>query len=133
MGVFGICKPINDFALENSDIITFHNYADAENLKKQIAELKQHDRPMVCTEYMARKQSSLFCTHLPIFKENHIGSMNWGLVSGKTQTIYPWDYPDNAPEPELWFHDIFRQDGTPFDAKEIECIKNATISSLLLF
>ena len=30
------------------------------------------------------------------------------------------------PEPPLWFHDIFRTDGTPFDRKEVEFIKEMT-------
>jgi flavin-dependent dehydrogenase len=30
------------------------------------------------------------------------------------------------PEPELWFHDIYRPDGTPFDPQKIEFIKQIT-------
>ena len=31
---------------------------------------------------------------------------------------------DNIPEPEIWFHDIFRKDGTAFNEEEINFIKN---------
>ncbi len=64
---------------------------------------------------------------MPLLKENHIGAINWGLVSGKTNTIYAWDekIPDGS-EPKLWFHDIFRNDGTPYDTKEIEVITKLT-------
>jgi len=44
-------------------------------------------------------------------------------VSGKTQTIYPWGSPPGGPEPAVWFHDIFRKDGTPYDSAEVELIK----------
>lgn len=47
-------------------------------------------------------------------------------VAGKTQTIYPWGSPLNAPEPALWHHDILRKDGTPFDSLEVKFIKEIT-------
>jgi hypothetical protein len=55
-----------------------------------------------------------------------VACLNWGLVSGKTNTIYPWGSPKGAPEPTLWFHDIFRADGTAFDPKEVELIRKMT-------
>ena len=45
------------------------------------------------------------------------------LVAERTQTYFPWGSPEGAPEPKVWFHDILRKDGTPFDPKEIELIK----------
>jgi len=38
--------------------------------------------------------------------------INWGLVSGKTQTIYPWDWSEDKGAPSLCHHDIFNTDGT---------------------
>jgi hypothetical protein len=73
---------------------------------------------------MARTQGSRFATHLPIFKEHHVGCYSWGLVSGKTQTIYPWRAQGGVAEPALWFHDIFRKDGTPYDAQEVALIRD---------
>ena len=75
---------------------------------------------------MARTRGSKFETHLAIFKEEKVGCLNWGLVSGKTNTIYPWGSPKGAAEPKVWFHDIFRADGTPYDAKEVALIKKLT-------
>ena len=112
-------KALNDFQLEESDIITFHNYTDAENLSRQLQELKKHGRPVICTEWLRRSVSNVQ-THLPILKRENVGCYNWGLVSGKTQTKYPWGSPKGAPEPEVWFHDLLGKDGTPFDHKEIE-------------
>jgi hypothetical protein len=75
---------------------------------------------------MARTRNSRFQTHLPIFREENVGCYNWGLVSGKTQTIYPWGSPMGAPEPKIWFHDIFRPDGSPFDPEEVAFIRKLT-------
>lgn len=115
----------NEFQLENSDIISYHNYGDSLNHKKLIDTLKTLGRPIVCTEYMARKRESTFKTILPLLKRDTICAINWGFVSGKTNTIYAWDdktHTDGS-EPELWFHDIYRKNGTPFDGKEIEFLK----------
>lgn len=115
----------NKVQAENSDIITFHHYDEADHLKKKIAEFKKFDRPMICTEYMARTRNNTFQSHLPVFKKEQIGAINWGLVSGKTNTIYMWDSVYQA-EPDIWFHDVFRKDGSPFDPEEISLIKNLT-------
>jgi len=62
-----------------------------------------------------------------VLKKNHVGAINWGFVMGKTNTIYAWDTPmPDGAEPKIWFHDIFRKDGTPFSASEIELIKSLT-------
>lgn len=117
---------LNQFSIEQSDIITFHHYASLDLLKHEVGKFRKNNRPLICTEWMARTNDSRFETHFPYFKEKNIGCYNWGLVSGKTQTIYPWGSKEGAPEPAIWFHDILRKDGTPFDKKEVELIKNLT-------
>ncbi len=72
---------------------------------------------------MARKNNSKFETHLPILKRCNVGAINWGLVSGKSNTIFPWGSKEGGSEPNPWFHDIFRKDGKPYDVKETELIK----------
>ena len=109
---------LNKFQLSASDIITFHNYSHAKSLSMQIAGLNEHGRPVICTEWLRRSHSNVE-THLPIFEKEHVGCYNWGLVSGKTQTIYPWGSKKGAPEPKIWFHDLLRKDGTPFDPSEV--------------
>jgi hypothetical protein len=70
---------------------------------------------------MARPFKSTFQDILPLLKKYNVGAYNWGLVAGKTQTHCPWDSwsvkYDN--EPELWFHDIFRENGEPYKPEEI--------------
>jgi len=120
-------KELNAFQASNSDIISYHNYSDEINHQKMIDTLKLHNRPMICTEYMARRNNSRFSNIMPILKAQNIGAINWGLVSGKTNTIYAWDTPvPDGSEPELWFHDIFRKDGTPYKQEETDIIKGLT-------
>ena len=103
--------------VEQSDVISFHSYGDLNEVKKIIELLSDQNRPILCTEWMARSRESLFATHLPLFREKKIGSYCWGLVAGKTQTYH------GAPEPELWYHDIFYADGRPYNSDEIEIIR----------
>ena len=119
-------KAYNDYQLSVSDVITFHNYGDVKSLQKEIDKLLLLNRPVICSEYMARTRNSYFQTHLPIFKSHKVGAINWGLVAGKSNTIYAWDTPmPDGAEPKLWFHDIFRKDGTPYRQEEIDAIRKA--------
>ena len=123
IGVWYDNKQLTNFQLANSDVITYHNYDDTVKMLKQIKQLKAYGRPVICTEYMARKNNSLFITHLPLLNREHVGAINWGLVSGKTNTIFPWGSKEGSPEPKPWFHDVFRQDGSAFDSKETALIQ----------
>jgi endo-1,4-beta-mannosidase len=115
------------FQLENSDVITYHNYADLNNHQQAVDSLKRLGRPMICTEYMARSHNSTFKTIMPLLKANNIGAINWGLVAGKTNTIFGWGKPEpDVAEPSIWFTDIFRKNGTPFSQEEIDFIKTLT-------
>jgi hypothetical protein len=124
VGVWYDNPTLNEFQLSASDVVTFHNYNDVASLEEQIESLKAYRRPLICTEYMARSRGSRFETHLPVFQRERVGCISWGLVSGRTQTIYPWGSRLGSPEPREWFHDILRRDGTPFDAGEISLIKD---------
>ncbi len=115
-------KPAREWA----DVVSFHNYRNANHLAKEVERLQKLNRPIICTEYMGRHTGSTFQTCLPIMRKEKVAAVNWGFVAGKTNTIYPWNSwmtPGKLPEPELWFHDVFRKDGTPFDQEEIKVIK----------
>lgn len=121
-------KKHNKIQLENSDIITYHNYRFVDAHQHEVDTLKRkYGRPVLCSEYMARSRGSLFQTILPMLKKEQVGALNWGFVAGKTNTIFAWDTPAlNGKEPDLWFHDIFRKDGTPFSEDEVKTIKRLT-------
>jgi len=120
--------PFVRLQLDSSDLISFHMYADAGETERRLMMLEPYGRPLVCTEYMARTAGSTFQAILPLFKEYGVGAVSWGLVSGKSQTIYPWDSWDRTytAEPDPWFHDVFRVDGTPYDREEVELMQQLT-------
>lgn len=118
---------LNTFQLANSDITTYHNYNGPVEHQSVIDSLRKYNRPMVCTEYMARRNNSLFTNIMPILKKENVGAINWGLVDGKSNTKYAWDEPiSDGGEPALWFHEIFRKDGTPYKQEEVDLIKSLT-------
>lgn len=111
--------------LEQSDIISFHNYGWPEEFEARVKQLKAWGRPMICTEYMARGAGSTIDTILPIGKKDDIGMVNWGFVDGKSQTKFPWDSwkrPYTFEPPTIWFHDLLHPDGKPYRAREIQII-----------
>lgn len=116
---------LNRFQIDNSDVITYHNYNYTDHHRNAIDTLRRFGRPLVCTEYMARRNASIFQVIMPMLKEQNVGAINWGFVSGKTNTIFAWDTPiPGGKEPLLWFHDIYRKDKTPFSKYEVEFIKS---------
>ncbi|MGD1240193.1 1,4-beta-xylanase [Mycobacterium seoulense] len=107
---------ISDIQLANSDVVTFHSYAEPAGFESRIGELAPLGRPILCTEYMARPRGSTVEGILPVAKRHNVGAINWGLVAGKTQTYFPWeswDHPYTAI-PKVWFHDLLGPDGRPF-------------------
>jgi len=134
-----IGKKIIDLNKSKSDIITFHAY-EGNKLEQIIKNLIEIGRPIMCTEYMAREYGTTFEFSLPILKKYNVGSYNWGLVAGKSQTNFNWETilqrkekkdkgefikeGESLVEPDVWFHDILRRDGTPFSVSEISFIKD---------
>lgn len=117
-------EKLNTFQLTHSDVITYHNYEDPDKHQRVVQILKANGRPVICTEYMARLRNSTFENTMPMLKKENAGAINWGLVSGKTNTIYAWDTPmPNGDEPKVWFHDVFRKDGKPYKQEEVDLIK----------
>jgi hypothetical protein len=121
-------SPITAFMLDSSDVITFHSYDDSARVERLVTALERYGQPIICSEYMARPRGSTFRNILPLLKRRHVGAYNWGFVAGKTQTIYPWDswYNEYTADPPVWFHDIFRRDGTPYDPAEVALIRTLT-------
>nr|WP_295383078.1 cellulase family glycosylhydrolase [Pseudoxanthomonas sp.] len=112
--------------LEQSDVISFHNYEQPEAFEARVAQLRGYDRPLICTEWLARGNGSNVDTILPIARRENIGMINWGFVDGAIQTRFPWDSwqrPYTLQEPTLWFHDLLKADGTPYRAREAELFR----------
>jgi len=120
---------LQQIQLSESDILTFHNYSWPEHFKRQVTWLKKSNRPVICTEYMARSVGSTFDTVLPIARQERVGAINWGFVAGKTQTYLPWEsweHPYVLSQPPVWFHEVLRPDGTPYRQPEVDLIRQLT-------
>ena len=132
----------------NSDLHSIHCYGNSKSLRGAIQNAQKDGRPVIVSEWLARTIGSKVADCLPVMKEMHTGAVNWGFVLGKTETVWSWSSREDTegkrrnvekereqgnvksgdpyPEPELWFHDLFRMDGTPFDPNEIEVFNKLT-------
>ena len=120
---------IQQIQLDNSDVISFHNYGWPEEFEEEVLYLKKFHRPVICTEFMARGAGSTFDTVLPIAKKYKVAAINWGFVAGKTQTYYPWDswlHPYILDQPTVWFHEVLHPDGKPYREAEVQLIRELT-------
>jgi Cellulase (glycosyl hydrolase family 5) len=118
--------PVERIQIEGSDVVSFHNYDKPSEFEDRVRSLGQYHRPIICTEYMARSNGSFFEGSLPIAKRYQIGAINWGFVAGKTQTYYPWDswqHPYTDRQPTIWFHEVLRNDGQPYEPEEVAFIR----------
>jgi len=113
--------------LEQSDVISFHNYDWPEVFASRVKQLQGYGRPLICTEYMARGAGSTIDGILPLAKKLDVGMVNWGFVDGLTQTKFPWDSwkkPYTDEPPVLWFHDLLHPDGTPYRQREADILRS---------
>jgi hypothetical protein len=120
---------IEQIQLRESDIVTFHNYSWPEYFKSEVGWLRKYNRPVICTEFMARSVGSTFDSILPIAKQEKVGAINWGFVVGKTQTNLPWEswqHPYILEPPPVWFHEVLHPDGKPYREAEVDLIRELT-------
>lgn len=135
---------------ENTDFLSIHTYDNPKRMEDIILNLKRDQkRPIVITEWLARTVGCTVQGCLPVMKKYKVGAIQWGFVLGKTQTNFAWGgrlKPDGTkrnldeeraagnvlrpgdpiPEPKVWFHDLLRTDGTPYDPEEVEVYKELT-------
>ncbi|HEU4961999.1 MAG TPA: 1,4-beta-xylanase [Sphingomonas sp.] len=118
-------NPVQTTQLDQSDVISFHDYGWPESMEARITQLETYDRPILCTEFMARGAGSTFDGSLPVGWRHDVGMINWGFVKGEEQTHLPWDSwqrPYVLTEPTVWFHDVLHEDGTPYRQAEVDLI-----------
>ena len=126
---------IEQFALEQSDVISYHSYASYMDNVIIIQQLKTYNRPIFNTEWLSRPSGNTVQLMLPLFFLENIGCYQWGFVAGKYQTFEPSQGVWNAYEKHgyegvkhldftKWQHDLYRPGGRfPYDPEEIEIIK----------
>ncbi|WKZ92049.1 1,4-beta-xylanase [Chimaeribacter arupi] len=115
--------PIDIAALHLSDVVSYHAYVDTPGQVAILARLAAFQRPVLCTEWLARHVGSVMAEQLPLFRAQGVACYQWGLVQGKTQTWLPWPgiAPDDATA-ALWFHDVLTPDGLPFSEQEMALV-----------
>ncbi len=119
------------YLLDNSDIISYHNYGPYTDNIIIIRNLKTFGRPIINTEWLGRCNGNNVQEMFPLFYLEKIGCYNWGFVAGKYQTYEPynsaWDKYEKDPNFKFdftkWYHDLYRPSYHPYDPKEIELIK----------
>ena len=78
VGIWAPNLRLNRLQLAQSDVISFHHYMGQKSLLKTIEKLKRrHQRPVLCTEWLARPVGSRVHTHLPVFQAEGVGCC-WG-------------------------------------------------------
>jgi hypothetical protein len=154
----------------NSDLYSIHSYDGLPEMQKAVAAWSSEGRPVLVTEWLNRTTipdipkdilpllGADVAKHfdgtntpkdvLPYLKEQNVGAINWGFVTGKSETDWNWfsQYVngklrnlaaerragnvirpgDPFPEPKTWHHDLFRPDFTPYDQAEIDVFRSLT-------
>ncbi len=119
------------FALDNSDIISYHNYGSYETNIRILRRLKRYDRPVINTEWLCRMQHNTVEQMFPLFYLEKVGCYNWGFVAGLYQSYEPWESVWRERENggarnidfKVWFHDLYRPNLRPYDPDEIGLIR----------
>ena len=126
-----VISELEQFCLEQSDIISYHSYGSYLQNIKIIKRLKQYERPIMCTEWLGRTFRNRVQEMFPLFFLEKIGCFNWGFVAGLYQTYEPWEsvwerYKNGTAgdlDFTVWFHDLYRPNLRPYDPHEIDLIK----------
>lgn len=122
---------IEKWALDNSDIVSYHNYSPYADNIEIIADLKKLGRPIINSEWLARPVHNTVEEMFSLFFLEKIGCYNWGFVAGKYQTYEPyngiWDAYENNPSMDFdftkWYHDLYRPSLHPYNPRETDLIK----------
>ncbi|OAV43619.1 cellulase family glycosylhydrolase [Lewinella sp. 4G2] len=132
----------------NSDVHSIHTYSDNRYIFSSVNKYRADGRPVIVSEWLARTYNSNVFENLPLLKALNVGAINWGLVAGKSGTVFGWHsrnrfgtrmWPnqlrargevttdwESEPLPEVFFHDLFYPDGRPYDEAEIKMFRQLT-------
>ncbi len=109
--------------LERSDLVTFQSFDSAEGVEARLLLLQRYKRPIICSDWLMRQTGNDFENVLPMFATYRVGWFNRGLVAGKTQMQVQQAQYRSETDPDLWQQDVLREDGSPYDEKELELIQ----------
>ena len=128
---FDRLSAVERYCLENSDLISYHNYGSYDQNIQILKILKRYGRPILNTEWLARMTHNTVEQMFPLFYLEKVGCWNWGFVAGLYQTYEPWNgiwqqWANGQARDvdfKVWFHDLYRPSLHPYDPHEIELIQ----------
>lgn len=129
---FDRLSAVERYCLENSDLISYHNYGSYDQNIQILKILKRYGRPILNTEWLARMTHNTVEQMFPLFYLEKVGCWNWGFVAGLYQTYEPWNgiwqqWANGQARDvdfKVWFHDLYRPSLHPYDPHEIELIQH---------
>ena len=127
----GLSNNMSYWQAKFSDVLTFKFKGENSRWTSVIQTIQSsynsnNARPLMCLEYLARTNGNNFNTILNYGKQNNIGVLNGGLVSGKTNGIYTPGVTQPQP-PQLWYQDLYNPNGIPYSQAEILYIRSVCI------
>lgn len=110
-----------------SDVHNFHLYDLSVNRMKAIDDMvallkSLGNRPIICTEAVARTRGGTFARSLTVFSKYHIHFYNWGMYTNDRNWDVAWGLSSFEPY-EPWFHDVLHPDGYPYDWRDIKLVQ----------
>lgn len=114
------------------DVHNFHHYECGHDRMKRIETMvkrlqKINDRPLVCTECIARSKGSTFARTFVAFSQYHVNFYTWGLYICDRNWAVLWGQSTYNPY-EPMFHELFHPDGEPYDRRELDWLRNFKFS-----
>jgi hypothetical protein len=100
-----------------SDICSFHGYMNNSGLSGAISKFRATQRPIICTEWLARQAGTNIPVDLQVFKRQGVGAIQWSLINGRMHCERSWTSFGSSNNP--WFHDVLYNDGKPYKADEV--------------
>ena len=87
-------SPMERAQLEQSDIITFHNYSRLEDAQKCVLNLRRYHRPIICSEYMARPVGRYLRSQPPLLQGPEGRRLQLGVCLGQDADHLPLGFVD---------------------------------------
>lgn len=109
------------------DVHNFHFYymldQQGRRAARYIATLKAlSDRPLVCTECIARTKGSSFARTMTLFAKEHVNFYSWGLYLCDANWVVSWGHSSYEPYEPI-FHELLYPDGTPYDWRDLDWLR----------
>jgi hypothetical protein len=110
------------------DVHNFHHYQVAEDHMKgldvMINRLKKiSNRPLVCTEAIARTTGATFPRTFVGFSKYNVHFFTWGLYMCDMNWTVSWGRSTYEPF-EPMFHELLHPDGEPYDYRDLQWLRN---------